>query len=293
MIKQTTKLTKLKENFLLKNCTSFGIGGPARYFAMPETVDELFNLVEDASASNLKYKIIGNGTNILFCDNGFNGLVISTKKITSAVVVSDNIILASSGSSLASIISLAKENNLTGLEFAVGIPGSVGGAIVMNAGAGGSEISKVIKSVTILENGDIRCINQSELKFSYRSSYFTSHTSAIILFAELELQKGEKNEIEEKMQTHLNRRISTQPKQKSAGCVFKKCGDTPAGLLIDQAGLKNLKVGDARISEIHANFIVNDGNATASDVKKLIKEVQFQIWEKYKKTLELEIEIIE
>ena len=210
------------------------------------------------------------------------------------MIVEEDTILVSAGTSLGTIIGLAKDNLLSGLEFAVGIPGSVGGAIVMNAGAGGSEISSILKSVTVLEDGEIKTFKTEELDFGYRSSYFLSCKNTIILFAEIRLKKvTAKSEIEEKMQYNLSRRLTTQPKEPSAGCVFKKCGDSPAGLLIDQAGLKNLKQGHARVSDIHANFIVNDGNATSTDVKKLIKQIQLEIWKKYNKKLELEIEIIE
>lgn len=293
MIKQIAQNTKLQKNYALKNCTSFGIGGPAKYFASPSTNDELFNLLYYASKNNLSYKIIGNGTNILFADHGFDGLIISTKKLNTVEIVGKQLILASAGASLASVIAKAKENSLTGLEFAVGIPGTVGGAIVMNAGAGGGDISLVTRSVTVIEQGCIKTLFKDELNFAYRSSYFTTHKNSVILFAELELQKGIKREIEEKMQINLNKRLSSQPKEKSAGCVFKKCGEVPAGLLIDNAGLKNLRIGDARVSEIHANFIVNDGNASAQDVKKLIQDVKRAVWNKYKLNLQLEIEIIE
>lgn len=296
MIKQITEIIKkgfVEEQFPLKNCSSFGIGGDARFFVSPASIDELFNLVEFAEKNNLKYKIIGNATNILFGDNGFNGLIISTKKISSCALVSDTSIFASAGTMLSSLINFALSNSLGGLEFAVGIPGTVGGALVMNAGAGGSEISKITKSVTVIENGDIRVLDSKDLQFGYRTSYFKTHKSAIILFAEFEFNESTKKEIEEKIQKNLNRRLQTQPKNKSAGCVFKKCGDTPAGLLIDQAGLKGTRVGDALISEVHANFIVNTGNAKAEDVKKLINLTKEVVYKKFNKELELEIEIIE
>lgn len=297
MIKQLREIVgklNIYEHYSLKKCTSFGIGGNARFYATPRTVEELFNLIDFSNKNNLKFKIIGNGTNLLFSDNGFNGLVVSLRKMTSAVVVDGCNILASAGASLDSLINLAKENFLSGLEFATGIPGSLGGAIVMNAGAGGSELASILKTATILEYGEIKTINAKDLKFGYRSSYFLNNSNAIILFAELNLKKvANKNEIEEKMLYNKSRRFKTQPTQRSAGCVFKKCGDSPAGQLIDQAGLKNKSCGGARVSDIHANFIVNDGDATAEDVKQLIHEIQLSVWNKYNKRLELEIEIID
>lgn len=297
MIKQLQDIVGEKNLFCdypLKDCCSFGIGGTALFYATPESIDGLFNLVEFATKHSLRYKIIGNGTNLLFSDNGFKGLIISTKKLIAVSVVEDNKMLASAGVCLSSLIHISQKNGLCGLEFAVGIPGTLGGAIVMNAGAEGSEISSVIESVTIIENGDIRVLTNSQLDFGYRSSYFLSNPTSIILFAELKLNPiNSLEQIKDRMKKNLYRRNSTQPKQKSAGCVFKKCEDIPAGLLIDQAGLKGQMIGGAKVSEVHANFIVNENNATAKDVKSLIKLVQQKVYKQFKKTLQLEIEIIE
>lgn len=282
------------ENYSLKKCSSFGIGGKARFFATPDSIDSLFNLISFAEREVINYRIIGNATNILFGDLGFDGLIISTRKICSIALIEDDSILASAGASLYSVMTLAKSNKLSGFEFAVGIPGSVGGAIVMNAGAGDGEISQIINSVTVLEGGEVKTFGVEELEFGYRTSYFKTHKAAIILFAEFKLKKESNiQSIEEKMTNNLKRRRETQPQERSAGCVFKKNNDVPAGFLIDEAGLKGIVIGDAKISEIHGNFIVNMGDAKAEDVKKLIKLIKTEIWSKYKKDLELEIEIIE
>lgn len=297
MIKQIVEIvgkTNIKEHYSLKRCTSFGIGGEARVFVTPDNITAMFNLLKFVRQNRLRYKVVGNGTNLLFGDSMFDGMIISTKKLSSVMLVSENEILASSGTPLPKIIAIAKENNLSGLEFAVGIPGSVGGAIVMNAGAEGGDISSVLKSVTIIDRDEIKTVESSNLEFGYRTSWFLQHPQAIILFAEFELAQnlsGEK--ISERMESYQKRRFLTQPKERSAGCVFKKCGEFPAGWLIDKAGLKNLKIGDARVSDVHANFIVNDGNATSQDVKKLIEKVRSSVWEKFQLKLELEIEIID
>lgn len=282
------------KDFPLKNASSFKIGGNADFYAMPKSIDELFNLIELAEEKSLKYKIIGNGTNLLFMDDGYRGLVISTKRINEIERFGERGVLVSAGVPLGVLTNLAKEAGLSGLEFAVGIPGSVGGAIVMNAGAGGGDMSSVVKSVTILEAGGIRVLEKEKLEFGYRSSYFLSHPSSIILFAELELLDFETREkIEERMQQHLKRRSLTQPKEPSAGCVFKKVGEKSAGELIEKAGLKGFRVGDAEVSRVHANFIVNTGSATSKDVLKLIKIVKAKVFEQFKEELELEIEIID
>lgn len=287
-------LSSVYKDFPLKNASSFKIGGNADFYAMPHTVDELFNLIELAEEKSINYKIIGNGTNILFRDDGFRGLVISTKRINQIEKFGERGFLVSAGVPLGAITNIARESCLSGLEFAVGIPGTVGGAIVMNAGAGGGDMASVVKSVTVLEAGGIRVLENEKLEFGYRSSYFLSHPTSIILFAELELQNHESREvIEDKMNRNLERRKLTQPKEPSAGCVFKKVGGMSAGELIEKAGLKGFRVGGAEVSKIHANFIVNTGSATAKDVLKLIRIVKSKVYEKFKNELELELEIID
>ena len=297
MIKQIRNIVG-KENVLmdypLKKCCSFGIGGRAKYFVSPESLDALFNLIEFIELHSIRYKIVGNGTNILFGDDIFNGVIITTKKLNSIQLIGERNLLVAAGCSLTDVITFVKNENLSGLEFAVGIPGSVGGAIVMNAGAGGSDISAVVKSVTVLENDDIRTIEKEKLEFDYRSSYFLKNRNTVILFAELELVKAtSRAEIEEKMESNLKRRLQTQPRERSAGCVFKKSDEFPAGLLIDKAGLKGRSVGGAEVSSVHANFIVNKNGATAKDVKNLIEIIRLEVFKQFNKKLELEIEIIE
>lgn len=297
MIKQIMEIVgkaNVIEDYPLEKCTSFGIGGRAKIFVTPDNITAMFNLLKFVSKNQLRHKVIGNGTNLLFSDTGFDGVIISTKKLSSVMLVAPDTILASCGASLPRVITLARENSLTGFEFAVGIPGSVGGAIAMNAGAEGGDVSSVLKSVTLIDKEIIKTLNSSQLKFGYRTSWFLCHPQAVILYAEFKLTKSWSNEkISERMENYRLRRSLTQPKGRSAGCVFKKCGEFPAGWLIDRAGLKNCKIGGARVSDIHANFIVNDGDATSEDVKRLIEKIQSTIWKLFQLKLELEIEIIE
>lgn len=282
------------KDFKLAKVTSFKIGGEASLYATPRTIDELFNLIEQAEENCVKYKIIGNGTNLVFSDEGFNGLVISTKKLTELERFGERSFLVGAGVMLSTLTIRALNEGLSGLEFAVGIPGTLGGAIVMNAGANGGDISSVVKSVTVLENGGIRVLEKEKLEFGYRSSYFLSHPTSIILFAELELISfNEKEIIEQRMKQNLERRLLTQPKEPSAGCVFKKVGEKSAGQLIEEAGLKGFKVGGAEVSLVHANFIVNTGSATTKDVLKLIKIIKTEVYKKFGVELELEVEIID
>ena len=282
------------KDFKLAKVTSFKIGGEASLYATPRTIDELFNLIEQAEENCVKYKIIGNGTNLVFSDEGFNGLVISTKILTELERFGERSFLVGAGVMLSTLTIRALNEGLSGLEFAVGIPGTLGGAIVMNAGANGGDISSVVKSVTVLENGGIRVLEKEKLEFGYRSSYFLSHPTSIILFAELELISfNEKEIIEQRMKQNLERRLLTQPKEPSAGCVFKKVGEKSAGQLIEEAGLKGFKVGGAEVSLVHANFIVNTGSATTKDVLKLIKIIKTEVYKKFGVELELEVEIID
>lgn len=282
------------KDFKLAKVTSFKIGGKANLYATPRTIDELFNLIEQAEESCVKYKIIGNGTNLVFSDDGFDGLVISTKKLNELERFGERSFLVGAGAMLSSLTIRALNEGLSGLEFAVGIPGTLGGAIVMNAGANGGDISSVIKSVTVLENGGIRVLEKEKLEFGYRSSYFLSHPTSIILFAEIELTSFNSKEIiEQRMKQNLEKRLLTQPREPSAGCVFKKVGDKSAGQLIEEAGLKGFKVGGAEVSSVHANFIVNTGTATTKDVLKLIKTIKTEVYKKFGVELELEVEIID
>ncbi len=291
---------KLKENFNLlsdepmKNHTSIKVGGPADLFATPETKEEFINLVTTASKMNIAVTIIGDGTNLLIRDKGIRGLVISTNKFKQTIKQYEansesSIITASAGTKLSKLCNFAINNNLQGLEFAMGIPGTLGGAVSMNAGTPAGSISNIVNSVEIITSqGDIEKIKKNDLKFSYRN--FDS--KGIITEISFLLNKGNLEEIKKHFNKSLNNKKTTQPlSHKSAGCIFKnpEKGD-PAGKLIDMAGLKGKQIGDAVISDKHANFIVNLGNAKCEDILKLIDLIIKKISTLF--SVELQTEII-
>lgn len=291
-IKNLVGFENLKLNYELKKCSTFGIGGEAKFFITPASIDSLINLVEILKLNNVNFKVIGNASNLLFLDNGYDGAIISLVKLNAITRLNESSLLVASGTSLAKLLSATIEFELSGLEFSAGIPGTLGGAIVMNAGANGSEISSLIKSVSYYDGETIKTKKKEELAFDYRASYFLKNKKDIVLFAELELKKSTREQIEKIISINQQKRALAQPKERSAGCVFKKCETTPAGLLIDKVGLKGVKVGGAKISEVHANFIVNTGSATAEDVISLIKLAELEVYKQFNKKLELEIEII-
>ncbi|MCP3900603.1 MAG: UDP-N-acetylmuramate dehydrogenase [Desulfobacteraceae bacterium] len=291
---------KLKENFNLlsdepmKNHTSIKVGGPADLFATPETKEEFINLVTTASKMDIAVTIIGDGTNLLIRDKGIRGLVISTSKFKPTIKQYEansesSIITASAGTKLSTLCNFAINNNLQGLEFAMGIPGTLGGAVFMNAGTPAGSISNIVNSVEIITSqGDIEKIKKSDLKFSYRNF----DCRGIITEISFLLNKGNLEEIKNHFNKSLNNKKTTQPlSHKSAGCIFKnpEKGD-PAGKLIDMAGLKGKQIGDAVISDKHANFIVNLGNAKCEDILKLIDLIIKKISTLF--SVELQTEII-
>jgi UDP-N-acetylmuramate dehydrogenase len=292
---------KLKESFNLfldepmKKHTSIKVGGPADLFAMPETLDELINIIKTAHEENIDLTIVGDGTNLLVKDKGIRGLVVSTCKfkniINSVKTNPDTVILtASSGTKLSSLCNYAIKNNLQGLEFTAGIPGTLGGAIAMNAGTPSGSMSEIVESIKILTNkGDILIIKKEDLNFSYRN---LENLIGIIIEASLLFKKGDSAKIQDNYNQHLKAKKTNQPlSSKSAGCFFKNPVDSePAGKLIDMAGLKGKRIGDAAISETHANFIINMGQATCEDILKLKQFVKTTILNLY--SVELHSEII-
>ena len=275
------------------NHTTFKIGGPADIFIKIETIDELKYVVETCNSKNIPTTIIGNGSNVLVRDKGIRGVTIKIN-FKELELINNNIIKAGSGVLLSKISNYAYENSLTGFEFACGIPGTIGGAIRMNAGAHGKPISDVIYSTTYLdETGKIHKINNKENEFEYRESLFSKNNRLIILGTEIKLEEGNKEEIQKTINENIKFRKETQPiNLPSAGCVFKRGQNFISSKLIDECGLKGLNVGDAKVSEKHAGFIVNTGNSTAEDVLKLMEMIKQKVYEKYKVEIEREIEIL-
>lgn len=294
LLEQIKKICRnTKENVSMASCTTFRIGGAAEVFCEPESREELIGLVSLLRTEKIAYTIIGNGSNLLVSDAGIDGVVIRIGKEMRKIEVLGEKISAESGILLSELSCVAAKNSLSGLEFASGIPGTLGGAIYMNAGAYGGEIGDLIESVTYLsEAGTLVAAGREELSFGYRHSSFRED-GGIILSCVLVLSKGSEEEIREKMQELKQKRIEKQPlSYPSAGSAFKRPEGYFAGALIEEAGLKGFRIGGAGISEKHAGFLVNYGGATAKDVLAVIRHVQEKVMEKSGVFLEPEIRMI-
>lgn len=268
--------------------TSIKIGGLADWFVTPTTTKQLINVLQFCKQRDVEYFIIGAGSNCLISDNGFAGVVISLEKFKRTKIEGE-IVLCDAGVRLPKLISLCFKNSLSGLEFAVGIPASCGGAIYMNAGAFGHEIADLVEEVWVLDGDKVKKLSKHDCDFSYRQSRFMT-TKQIILKVKLKLVKATSSLILENMQNYLHRRLQMQPQEPSAGSVFKRTANFPAGFLIEQAGLKGLSIGDAKISPVHANFIVNLNGATCKQVLNLIEIARNEVFLQF--GIELEPEII-
>jgi len=277
---------------LLAPLTSFKIGGPADYFFVAKNKKGLIKAVKWAQKEDCLFFILGRGTNLLISDNGFPGLVI--KCAFSKISFSSKKIEVEAGVPLAQILQFSIKNNLTGLEWLVGIPGSIGGAIYNNVGAFGHSIEEIVKKIKFLniKNFEIKTISDADCDFRYRQSIFKKHKELIILSAELKLGKGKKEEIRKKIKEYLNQRRKTQPLGLSAGCIFKNLPSLSAGWLIEQCSLKGFQLGEAEISKQHANFIINHGKATAKQVRSLIDFIKQKVKMKFGLNLEEEIEYL-
>lgn len=292
-IAQITGKDIVQINEPMKNHTTFRIGGPADLFVAPETEQELQETVRVIRESGVPYVIVGNGSNLLVSDEGFRGAVISLGKSLTGISVDGTVIHAEAGTMLSRIAAEAKEHSLTGLEFAAGIPGSLGGACVMNAGAYGGEMKQVLLGVRYLdENGDIGELPADQLELGYRTSVFQKH-KWIVTSADIALEKGNQEEIAAKMEDLKRRRQEKQPLNfPSAGSTFKRPKGYFAGKLIMDAGLRGYTVGGAQVSEKHCGFVINTGNATAADVYQLIQDVQEKVSEKFGVELQPEVRFL-
>lgn len=279
----------------MANHTSFRIGGPARRMAFPKNGEQLVLLLEFARESGARPLVIGNGTNLLVPDAGLDRLVIETSGLNRLEMADGSCrILAGAGVPLSRLAVFAARQGLTGLEFAHGIPGSVGGAVCMNAGAYGGEIRQVVTGVSALfpEEG-VRSLNTEALDFGYRHSLFSDCAEAVVLHAVFSLSPGDQEDIQAKMRELMQKRRERQPLEyPSAGSTFKRPEGRYAGTLIEQCGLKGLTVGGAQVSEKHAGFVINRCGATFADVMSLICKVQEQVYEKTGVHLEPEVRIV-
>lgn len=277
---------------LAEHCT-FKIGGPARVFVMPQEEEQLCKAILLCRDSGLPYYLLGNGSNILFADEGWSGVILDTSALKSSIQREGCTLRAGAGTLLSSLCREALRAGLTGLEFAYGIPGTVGGAVYMNAGAYGGELKDVLTRVRYLnQEGQIVCAEAAELDLSYRHSIFEEN-GGCILSAEFRLTPGDPAEIQAKMEDLMGRRRDKQPLDKpSAGSTFKRPAGAFAGALIDQCGLRGYRHGGAAISEKHCGFVVNLGGASCADVLALCDEVRDIVQEKTGYLLEKEIRVV-
>ena len=285
---------ELKTDEPMSRHTSFRTGGGAKRMAFPKTPEELTALVEAGRKCGARPFILGNGTNLLAPDEGLDRLVVSLTALREMTAGEDGTITAQAGVPLARLADFACQQGLTGLEFAHGIPGSLGGAVYMNGGAYGGEMSQVLTEVLAwFPEIGLRTMAAEELDLGYRHSFFMDHPEVVILQATVRLEAGEEEAIRATMRDLMARRKASQPLEyPSAGSTFKRPTGYFAGTLIDQCGLKGLTVGGAQVSEKHAGFIINIGGATSADVEELIAQVQRIVMEKTGVRLEPEVRVI-
>lgn len=274
----------------LRNHTTFRVGGEADAFLSVKNEEELKKALQLCREHNVPYFILGNGSNLLVSDTGFRGLVISIGKDLAQITLEGTRITAQAGALLSTVAQTAAKNGLTGMEFASGIPGSIGGAMVMNAGAYDGEMKMIVESVTILaEDGSIRAYSNEEMEFGYRTSRL-KREKGIVLSVTVSLTEGDKTAIIEKMNDFAARRREKQPLEyPSAGSTFKRPEGMFAGKLIMDAGLRGYTVGGAQVSEKHCGFVINKDNASAEDIHTLIQNVQEKVREESGVTLEPEV----
>ena len=278
----------------LKNHTTFKIGGNCIALIEPREVSDIVETIKICRENSIKFFVIGNGSNLLVPDEGYNGVIIKLKGEFSTIQVEGEYLIVNSGAKLSEVYTVAYENSLTGFEFASGIPGTIGGAIYMNAGAYGGEMKDIVESVEVLDldNFELRELKNEELEFSYRKSII-QRKNYIVTTIKLKLQKGNKEEINAVYEDLRERRNSKQPLNfGSAGSTFKRPEGHFASKLIEDAGLKGYHINDAWVSEKHSGFVVNKGNASYKEVMELIEYVQNVVFEKFGVKLETEVRIL-
>lgn len=292
LIEILSKDSKILFDEPMSRHTTFKIGGNADCFVVANSYDDLTRVLEFAKEKNVPIMVIGNGSNLLVLDNGIRGIVVKLGSFSTAVTCGESTIIAGAGASLSAVTQEALKNGLTGIEWAFGIPGTVGGAVFMNAGAYDGSMSDVVLETTYLDESFNLCVLSREMhKFDYRKSAFNlGEVRGIIIKTKILLEFGDKEEIWNKMRKCMAARIDKQPlNMPSAGSVFKRPKDHFVGKMIEELGLKGFCVGGAKVSEKHAGFIVNSDNATADDVKKLIEYIKFRVKDRYNVELETEI----
>lgn len=282
----------VRENESMAKHTTFRIGGNADVFVTPASMESLVNTVNYVNENNIPYYIIGNGSNLLVKDNGFRGVIIQLYRNLSAISVEDNIITAQAGALLSAVARTAMNNSLTGMECLSGIPGTIGGAVCMNAGAYGGEMKDIVVETKVVNNGKVEIIDNCSSDFGYRKSKIMTE-GMVVLETTIRLEKGNKENIQAKMKEFMEQRNLKQPVElPSAGSTFKRPEGFFAAKLIDDSGLRGFSVGQAQVSPKHCGFVVNNGGATASDVMTLMDKVSCVVYEKFGVRLEPEVRII-
>lgn len=292
-LKEELHLKRVLKDEPMNVHTSMKVGGPADIFVIPETVDEIKKLVRYVKENKIPFFVIGNGSNIIVKDKGIRGIVIQILDNFSKVFREDDILIAEAGVLLSRLSKFALNESLSGLEFACGIPGTLGGAIVMNAGAYDGQVSDVVIETEYLDSdGEIKVLEKNQHEFGYRTSFF-SKNNYIILRSKLILTKSDREQIRIKMELLTQKRIEKQPLTiPSAGSIFKRPKGYYAGKLIQDAGLKGFSIGGAQVSEKHSGFIINKGGATAKDVIDLVEYIRDKVKAKFGIELEPEVKII-
>ena len=277
----------------MKQHTTFRVGGNAGYFVMPQNAEEVKNIVALRKEADMPYYILGNGSNLLVGDKGYRGVIIQIYKEMNHIRIEDDKVFAQAGALLSRVGTATLEAELTGFEFAAGIPGTVGGAVVMNAGAYGGEMKDIIASATVLtQDGDIITINKEDLELGYRTSVIAKK-GYVVLEAEYQLQKGDKEAIRARMDELKVQRVTKQPLEyPSAGSTFKRPEGYFAGKLIQDAGLRGFQVGGAEVSEKHCGFVINKDQATATDIQELMRQVSDKVMQEFGVKLEPEVKIL-
>ena len=291
LYKELEALAEVEENIPLSKMTTLRIGGVARYVVYPENTLSLQGVMNKLNQNHIPYKVIGKGSNLLCSDEPYDGVIIRLDRHLCNAYFDNEHLVAEAGCSSIALSYEAMKNELSGLEFASGIPGTVGGVTFMNAGAYKSSMADVIDSVSVYHDGKIEWIQNADCGFSYRTSIFQKHPDWIILAVKMTLQKGDQKEIRELMDSRRERRMNSQPLDKhSAGSIFRNPEEIPAWKLIEGAGFRGKRIGDAVVSEKHVNFIVNENHASAKDFITLVTDVQKAVKDKYDIDLYMEVE---
>ena len=285
---------KILEDYILKEHTTYKVGGKAICAVVPEDEKKLILLLSYLKEKNIKYMVLGNGSNVIFNDSGYNGVIIKLDNFNHLNIINNKIVVGA-GYPLNKLALRVSRLGFTGMEFAAGIPGTVGGAVYMNAGAYKSDMGYILTSIKVLTpDYEIKTMKNKELDFHYRTSFLQKNKGYICLEATITLIKGNSEEIMEIISERKKRRVETQPLEyPSAGSVFRNPEGDFAGRLIEEIGYKGKNIGGAQVSEKHANFIINTGNATGEEIKELINDIKNKVKEEYNIELKVEQEFVE